>query len=273
MFRISAAVCGLLLLFAAEAGAENIRTDIACTLVMDAADGRVIHDSGDCDVRNSPASTFKLPLAVMGFDAGILKDSHAPVWAYRAEYRASRDEARRDTDPAYWLKESIVWYSQQLTLKLGMPAFRRYVDAFGYGNRDLSGDPGRNNGLTQAWLGYSSLQISPREQAAFLRRLLERSLPVSRAAQDKAIASMPDFSTADGWTVHGKTGSGYQRNASGGVDRVQPFGWFIGWAEKPGQRMVVFVRLRKPKENPAMGAGPQTRDGLLVDLPGLIAKN
>jgi len=272
MLRIPAAVCGLLL-FATEASAESIRADVACTLVVDAAAGRVIHDSGDCDTRNSPASTFKLPLAVMGFDAGILIDPHTPVWAYRAEYRASRDEARRDTDPTYWLKESIVWYSQQLTLKLGMPGLRRYVDGFGYGNRDLSGDPGRNNGLTQAWLGYSSLQISPREQTVFLRRLLERSLPASRAAQDKAIASMPGFSTADGWTVHGKTGSGFLRGAGGGVDRARPFGWFIGWAEKLGQRTVVFARLRKLDGGPAMGAGPQTRDGLLADLPGLLAKN
>lgn len=268
MRKSLAVVCGLLFLFTA-----NAKADVTCTLVLDAADGRVIHQSGDCDARNSPASTFKLPLAVMGFDAGILKEPHAPLWPYRQEYRASRDEARKATDPAYWLKESIVWYSQQLTLKLGMPAFQRYVDGFGYGNRDLSGDPGKKNGLTQAWLGYSSLQVSPREQVVFLRRLLERSLPVSRAAQDKAIASMPDFSAADGWVVHGKTGSGFLRGAGGNVDRTKPFGWFIGWAEKPGQRTVVFARLRKPKDGPAMGAGPQTRDGLLVDLPGLLAKN
>lgn len=268
MWKSLAAVSGLLLLFAIEA-----RADVTCTLVVDAADGGVMHHSGDCDTRNSPASTFKLPLAVMGFDAGILKDPHAPVWPYRQDYRASRDEAKKNTDPAYWLKESIVWYSQQLTLKLGMPAFRRYVDAFGYGNRDLSGDPGRNNGLAQAWLGYSSLQISPREQVAFLRRLLARELPASRVAQDKAIATMPDFSAADGWIVHGKTGSGFLRGAGSSVDRTKPFGWFIGWAQKPGQRTVVFARLRKPKDGPAMGAGPQTRDGLLADLPGLLAKN
>lgn len=116
MFRIPAALCGLLLLFATGAQADE-----TCTLLVEAAAGRVIHESGDCATRNSPASTFKLPLAVMGFDAGILKDPHAPVWPYRAEYRASRDEARRDADPTWWLKESIVWYSQQLTLKLGMP--------------------------------------------------------------------------------------------------------------------------------------------------------
>lgn len=264
VLRVLAAACGLLLLFVVE-----VRAADTCTLVIDAADGRVIHESGDCATRNSPASTFKLPLAVMGFDAGILKDPHAPVWPYRAEYGATRSEAKKDTDPAYWLQESIVWYSQQLTIRLGRPDFQRYVDSFGYGNRDLSGDPGKKNGLTQAWLGWSSLQISPREQVVFLRRLLEHTLPVSKAAQEKTIASLPVFST-EGWAVRGKTGSGYQRNAGGGIDRAQPFGWFVGWAERPGQRTVVFARLRKLEGGPAMGAGPQTRDTLLADLPKLV---
>ncbi|WP_341893970.1 class D beta-lactamase [Ferrovibrio terrae] len=264
MLKSLAAVCGLLLLPICD-----VAVAATCTLVVNAADGRLLHESGDCASRNSPASTFKLPLAVMGFDAGILKDPHKPVWSYRQEYRASREEARKATDPSYWLMESIVWYSQQLTLKLGMPAFRRYVDGFDYGNRDLSGDPGRKNGLTQAWLGHSSLQISPREQVVFLRRLLDRALPVSRTAQDKAIASLPVFTAMDGWAVRGKTGSGYQRGPGGNVDRTQPFGWFVGWAEKPGRDAVVFARLRKLDSGPAMGAGPQTRDSLLADLPKL----
>lgn len=263
MLKALAAVCGLVLFATYNAAAAA-----TCTLVVNAVDGNVLHESGDCASRISPASTFKLPLAVMGFDAGILQDTHKPVWPYRREYRASREEARQDTDPSYWLKESIVWYSQQLTLKFGMPAFQRYVDGFDYGNRDLSGDPGKKNGLTQAWLGYSSLQISPREQVVFLRRLLHRELPASWAAQEKAMASLPVF-PADGWAVRGKTGSGYQRGIGGDVDRRRPFGWFVGWAQKPGRDTVIFARLSKLDGGPAMGAGPQIRDSLLADLAKL----
>lgn len=241
-----------------------------CTLLVDAG-GKVLHESGACDARISPASTFKVPLAVMGFEAGILHNPHAPVWPYREKYRAARAQWKRPVDPAYWLKESVVWFSQQLTQQLGMLEFQRYVDVFGYGNRDLSGDPGQKNGLTQAWLGYSSLQVSPREQTIFLRRLLNRALPVSRAAQEQTIAAMPVFA-ADGWVVHGKTGSGFQR-AGNGVNTSQRFGWFIGWAEKPGRQAVVFARLTMPNDGKAVAAGPPTRDGLLADLPGLLAQN
>ncbi|WP_395665412.1 penicillin-binding transpeptidase domain-containing protein [Methylocella sp.] len=62
--------------------------------------------------------------------------------AYRAEYAATRESWRADVDPTSWLANSVVWYSQKLTRALGMETFQRYVDAFDYGDRNLSGDPG-----------------------------------------------------------------------------------------------------------------------------------
>ncbi|ASX27927.1 hypothetical protein BA173_03570 [Rickettsia sp. MEAM1 (Bemisia tabaci)] len=53
---------------------------------------------------------------------------------------------------------------------------------FSYGNQDTSGDKGKNNGLTNAWLS-SSLEISPEEQIAFLQKLAADQLPVSLKAQ------------------------------------------------------------------------------------------
>ena len=46
-----------------------------------------------------------------------------------------------------WMKNSCVWYSQIITNKeLGLEKFRDYVTKFDYGNRDISGDKGKNNG-------------------------------------------------------------------------------------------------------------------------------
>jgi beta-lactamase class D len=52
------------------------------TVLVDQATGAVLHRSGQCAARFSPCSTFKIPLALMGFDAGILKDAHDPAWDY-----------------------------------------------------------------------------------------------------------------------------------------------------------------------------------------------
>lgn len=226
---------------------------LRATLVADGATGRTIHRSGPVATRFTPCSTFKIPLALMGFDSGILQDAHHPAWDYDLKrHRASRDAERQRTDPTSWEANSVVWYSREITARLGMRRFQAYVDRFGYGNRDLSGNPGKHDGLGDAWLG-SSLAISPEEQVAFLRRMLAHRL-VSAAAHAKAEAVIPVFEGTGGWTVHGKTGSGWLKDAQGREDRSNLLGWFVGWAVK-GDRRVVFARFGAGEGMPLDGAG------------------
>lgn len=239
---------------------------VVCTVVQDAATGAVLFREGPCADRVSPASTFKIPLALMGYDAGILTGEHEPVWDYPRD-RTLSDRERKATDPTLWERDSIVWYSQELTKRLGPARFQDYVNRLDYGNRDLSGNPGKNDGLTQSWL-MSSLAISPDEQARFLRRLLDRALPVSERAQATTAAILPQFSADDGWTVWGKTGSGPQRNADGTTDRNRPQGWFVGWAERNGGR-VVFARMEVGDRASDTPGGMAARAALLAALPGM----
>jgi len=46
--------------------------------------------------RYSPCSKFKITLSLIGYDAGILKDEHHPIWEYRNGYvkRASPPPSR-----------------------------------------------------------------------------------------------------------------------------------------------------------------------------------
>ena len=247
---------------AAATAAERPKALVACTVIADQASGTVLVREGTCDERFAPMSTFKVPLAVMGFDAGILRGAHDPVWAIMPEYDPSeREMAFPEVDPTIWEESSIVWFSQHLTTLLGEAAFARYVAAFDYGNADVSG------GLTRAWL-MSSLRISPDEQVAFLRRLLDRELPVSDTAVDLTESIIPSFAAGD-WIVQGKTGAGRLPDAPGANGEARPLGWFVGWADRDGRR-VVFARMM-------VAAGPVdgpvsfiVRDGLLEDLPGLL---
>lgn len=54
-----------------------------CTAIADAASGKVLLQRGDCQRQVTPASTFKIPIALMGYDAGFLKDEHAPQLPFR----------------------------------------------------------------------------------------------------------------------------------------------------------------------------------------------
>ena len=186
---------------------------VQCTVVVDAASGETLHRDGTCDKAFAPQSSFKLPLAVMGYDAGILSDATTPRWDYKPEWKSSKRE-QKSVDPTIWEKDSIVWYSQEITRKLGKQKFADYVKRFDYGNADVTGVKGRSDGLTQSWL-MSSLKISPEEQVDFLRRFVNGKLPVSKAAHEKAAAIIPTFEAADGWQVHGKTGSGRMRTEAG----------------------------------------------------------
>ncbi|MCW2309999.1 class D beta-lactamase [Rhodobium gokarnense] len=261
MKQAFALILGAGLAVSSPARAETVTL---CTVVADAATGTLIEQQGTCDRRVTPASTFKIAISLMGFDAGILKDKHTPALPFRDGYVDWNPAWRATTDPARWMEKSVVWYSQKVTEALGEERFRGYVRAFAYGNADVSGDPGKNNGLARAWLS-SSLQISPLEQLAFLRKLVTQKLPVS----DRAFAmteALTDYGVQPGgWHVHGKTGAGLPRKADGSLLRGQPYGWFVGWARKDG-RAVVFARLIQDSERQPVAPGFRARDSLLGDL-------
>lgn len=239
----------------------------SATLLVDQATGRILHRTGPCATRFSPCSTFKIPLALIGYDAGILTDAHHPAWDYRpAVHQAHRAEEKRRTDPTDWEFNSVVWYSQEITRRLGAARFGAFVDRIGYGNRDVSGNPGKDDGLEQAWL-CSSLAVSPDEQVAFLRRLLAGRL-LSPGACARAAAIVPAFEGSGSWRVHGKTGSGWLRDGAGQIDHSEPLGWFVGWADK-GPRRLVFARLQAGGGTPDPSAGRTARTALLDEIARL----
>ena len=222
-----------------------------CLAMADAATGKWLVHEGVCDKRLPPMSTFKLPLALMGYDAGVLWDEHAPVLPFKQGYVDWRPVWRQSHDPSSWMKESVVWYSQQLTLQLGGERFANYVKRFGYGNADVSGDPGKNNGLSNAWLG-SSLRISPDEQIGFLRRVVNRELGIRPQAYEMAANLVRWPELAGDWQVFGKTGSG--------SDGGRKLGWYVGWLQN-GEQRIVFAQVGD-------GDGMQMRDVFLRGLKG-----
>lgn len=240
----------------------------SCRLIVDAATGKTLVRQGPCDVAQSPCSTFKVPLAVMGYDAGILKDEHAPAWEYRAEYNSDRTEDQRTIDPTSWESISVVWYSRKLTAQLGMATFEKYVKQFQYGNLDVSGDPGKNNGLIDSWI-MSSLEVSPDQQVAFLQKLLKRGLSVSDHAYEMTQKILPKFNAEDGWVLQGKTGSGFQKNTDGTRNRKRHVGWFIGWATKADRKVIFAELLLDDKDKDGYG-GPRSREILIKALPGIM---
>lgn len=248
----------------ASTGASLAEPRVVCTLVKEVGAKEALLEAGDCNERISSASTFKIAISLMGFDSDILQSTTSPVWEFQQGYTDWNPAWREDTTPERWMRLSVVWFSQKITESLGEQVFKRYVEAFDYGNRDITGDKGQSNGLTHAWLS-SSLQISPLEEVGFLTKMLTGALPVTVNAVEQTKLLLKQPYSQNGWQVYGKTGAGMPFDENGELMKGQPFGWYVGWAEK-NDRKIVFARLVRFSERPESTPAIIARDGMLKEL-------
>jgi beta-lactamase class D len=201
-----------------------------CFLVQEKE--KVLRKEGQCQSAFSPHSTFKIPLSLMGFDSKILLNDTTPSFPFKVEYSPGINVCKGDHNPKTWMRDSCVWFSQVLTSKLGIEKFRKYVNDFNYGNKDVSGDSGKNNALERSWLN-SSIRITPDEQIQFLQKLIENKLTVSAKAIEMTKSILFIQELPGGWKLFGKTGNGRYKG------ELQQ-GWFVGWIEK-NNRKLTFV--------------------------------
>lgn len=141
-----------------------------CTAVADAGTGKILIERGNCRDQVTPASTFKIAISLMGYDSGFLTDEHTPELPYRAGYVDWRESWRQPTDRSKWMKDSVVWFSQQVTLSLGKERFAGYTRRFQFGNADVAGDL-EHDGITLSWaLGAIDVSCEGRESPAGSQR-------------------------------------------------------------------------------------------------------
>lgn len=188
-----------------------------------------------CSLQFPASSTFKVPLAVMAFNSGILKDENTLLkWN---GVKDVREESNKDHDAKSWMKESVVWYSQRITPKLGKKNFQKYLDAFDYGNKDISA------GITEAWLvspaaDSSALKISAYEQVKFMEKLWTDRLPASKRSM-KLTRDITYIETSPkGFKLSGKTGSNFFDK-----EHTTHLGWFISHLSNDEQEYIVVTNL------------------------------
>lgn len=208
------------------------------------ASGKV-NSTGQCQNRYPPQSTFKIAIALMGFEEGILQDELRPVIPFKKGYPDSLESWKHPQEPSSWIKNSCVWYSQFITKKLGTKKFKAYLKQFNYGNQDASGTARRPDGLMNSWI-TSSLKIAPEEQLTFLENFIHFKLGVSKEATNHArnILFLEDIK--GGWKLYGKTGAGDLLNADGTNSKALERGWFVGWVEK-GDEKIIFAQYLEVK--------------------------
>lgn len=87
---------------------------------------KIIKEVGKSAERHAPFLTFKVVLALMGFDAGILESKSSPKWSFKKEYednfpsfvRKNKPEWLGDHTPETFMAKSALWFSHRITERL-----------------------------------------------------------------------------------------------------------------------------------------------------------
>ncbi len=261
---------GLLFFLFAQKGAAD------CFIIKNLESNAIIKSEGNCEKRVPPCSTFKIPLAIIGFETGNLKNATTPIWNFKKEYENAYHVCikkwKAPHNPSSWVKNSCIWYSQVLAQQLGIKKLQQYVNIFNYGNKDLSGDPGRNNGLTHAWLS-SSLKISAREQIEFITKILQNKLPVTIASVD-VTREILFVSQIAQFKLFGKTGSGYQLDSNGVYNKDKQLGWFVGWLEDSTKnKHYVFAYLLENENSEKAITGLRAKEKAIIKIKTVLDEN
>jgi beta-lactamase class D len=219
---------------------NNFQDYDACFMIYDVKANKMVSEYNPhnrCSQRIAANSTFKVPLSLMAFDKGIINQQTLFKWDGK---KGVIKEHEQNQTPDSWMKYSVVWVSQIIAPQLGFETIKYYLANFHYGNQDISGDPGKNNGLTHSWLA-SSLQISALEQLDFLKRMLSDQLSLSKMAVQQTKQNMFLGKLNNGARYYGKTGSGrHGNNERHGKPSLLRDGWFVGFVEQ-GDQQYVFV--------------------------------
>ena len=201
--------------------AKNVRGTFV--LFEPAKDRYLVFNPQRADQRFIPASTFKIPNALIGLEVGSIADENEVFkWDGKPKVRAAWE---RDQTLATGMRDSVVWMFQEVARRTGRERMGEWMDRLEYGNRDIRG------GIDLFWL-QGALRISAKEQVDFLRKLSEGSLPATQRSQRLVREALVLERTRE-YTLYGKTGtSGSKRN---------DVHWWVGWVERKGRTVAVFA--------------------------------
>ncbi len=185
------------------------------TLVIEsAATGqRYVHNETRAKQPFTAASTFKVLNTLIALEEGAIAGADEVIAWDGTHYEI--EDWNRDQTLKSAFKVSCVWCYQWLARRVGAQAYPSHVRQADYGElREPFND-------TEFWLD-GSLIVSAEQQVAFLRRVVERSLPYRAGSYDTLKAIMQVDSTP-AYRLYAKTG--WAARANPGI------GWYIGYVE------------------------------------------
>lgn len=221
-------------------------------LLDDASGDLTRHNPQRAATRFPPASTFKIPNSLIALETGVADGPDFPL---------SYDPAaapRQHWWPAAWtedqtlqtaLRDTVVWYYQEIARRIGRERMQLYVNRFDYGNRDISGP------VDVFWL-HGPLMISPDEQVRFLQRFHHGELGLSDRTT-RTFKKMLVLVDTPEFRLSGKSGTL-------SVTPTRELAWHVGYVERAGR--VWFYALNMEGDRVWEEWPPRRRVDLVLDI-------
>jgi beta-lactamase class D len=191
------------------------------------------YDSARCKQRFAPASTFKIFNSLVALETGVAPDEHfALKWDGVDKGRPSWNQ---DQDMSTAIKNSTVWFYQEIARRVGEKRMKEWITREHYGNMDMSG------GIDKFWL-EGGMKISQHEQIEFLRRLYAGTLHFSKRSMD-IVKRMIILKDTTAYMLRGKTG--WAQSGGGNI------GWLVGYLEQGGNVYFYAINIEAPEPAPS----------------------
>jgi beta-lactamase class D len=222
--------------------------------------------SGECSVPTVPASTFKIPHALVALQTGVVTDPDAmETWDGKKQFveACGRDQSLRTA-----IQESCLWFFQRTAAKIGAERMKAELAKLDYGNAKVDGR------IDTFWLAGGSLEVTPDEQLDFVVRMFDGKLTSIDRAHVATVESIMQSDLAR-WkprvpTDFAMPSSSATLWAKTGTDEVDGLRmtWWMGAIEGPRGRFAFVSRVRDEGElgamSPAVHEGVQALDRLGV---------
>ena len=185
----------------------------------------IVHNRARAETAYLPASTFKIPAALIALETGVVKDAYEDVLPWNGVAWIV-PACNADQTLATALARSCFPMFAALGKQIGEERLNKYLAAFDYGNRDATGG-------YPYWI-EGNLRISAFEQIEFLDRLRRNALPAS-SEHMQTVRDILIVERGDGYVIHAKTGWATSPEPS--------IGWIVGWVERGGSAYLFALNL------------------------------
>ena len=260
----------LLVIVSTVAGAQSAVH--SCLVVSDngGPPQRWSGSAAECATRLSPASTYKIPHALIGLETGVVTTATVEKWD--GVRHPDQPKWNQDHTVLSAMRPSVLWFFQKMAPRIGVARAHEWLQRFEYGNTDTTGP------ITMYWVN-GRLRISPDEQIAFLSKFYGGTLPVKREHVDRVTEAMVqapgtvenargvhklDAAWRNGLSLTSKTGATT-------IESGESVSWLVGQLTVDNRRLTfVSAVWQDPSTSLRAGSGVDTLDATRLAIKTFV---